>query len=89
MEEGTQRAGEYSTKGGIYFNTYAMNGGRGQDTNKKKRPTAVVYFTMHLFSLLLNGQGATDFHAKTPEKNRENWARRPLMFLGAGMTARL
>ena len=37
-------------------------------------------------TVLLIGQGTTDFHAKTPEKNRENWARRPLMFLGAWKT---
>ena len=72
--------------------TYAVNEAMGvrHKTRARKaysRSLSIMY--MHL-SVLLIGHGATNFHAKkTPGKERENWARRPLMFLGARMTARL
>ena len=72
MEEGTQRAGEYSNNGGIYFHTYACKqcneGGRGQDTSKKTYSRYLLITYMHLQQFYLwTPEGATDFHEKTPE----------------------
>ena len=53
---------------------------------KDLQPLSILPSTCTYNNSLLNGQGATDFHAKIPEKKRENWARGPLMFLGAWET---
>ena len=49
-----------------------LNGGRGQDASKKTYSRCLFY---HLHALItihyLYGQGATDFHAKTPEKQEQ------------------
>ena len=85
MEEGTQRAGEYSNNGGIYFTRMQSMKQWGRMWTRHEQKDLQPLFTQYrmynvhaLITILLKGQGATDFHAKTPEKKRENWARKPL-----------
>ena len=66
----------------------AMNG-VGDKTRAKDLQPIYLLFTCTYSAYYLTDKAPQTFMQKTPEKNRENWARRPLMFLGAGMTARL
>ena len=71
---------------GYLFYTHAVNEAMGRMGTRHEQKDLQPLFTQYvhaLITILLKGQGATDFHAKTPEKKRENWARKPLMFLGA------
>ena len=66
MEEGTQRAGEYSNND-IYFNagTYAMNGGRGarHEQTKDLQPLSIYCLLYrHLTVLLMDKGPHTDTH---------------------------
>ena len=72
MEEGTQRAGEYSNND-IYFNagTYAMNGGRGQDTSKQKTYSRLSIYYLHTLSQFYLSDKAPQLSCKeNPRKGK-------------------
>ena len=70
MEEGTQRAGDIKKWGHLFPHRHASNAMKGVgDKTRARKPTAVIYLLRTCtYNNSTYGQGATDFHEKTPEK---------------------